>query len=162
MTLTSTPSPGSLNDRLRRAVTNPEDRWTKIPVGELLSGGYITASDPRSAAAAWTAVGRRPNASRGGLLERDFNRFTSEWKAAARHISSPVQIALHPAYQRIVGMGERALPFILAELRREPDHWFWALAAITGANPVRPEDQGHLPAMTTAWLGWASDHYWLD
>ena len=61
---------------------------------------------------------------------------------------------MHPAYQQIIGLGERALPLIFQELRREPDHWFWALAAITGKNPVPEEDAGDLEAMANDWLSW--------
>lgn len=51
-------------------------------------------------------------------------------------------------------MGEGAVPLLLAELRREPDDWFWALHAITGANPVPAASRGDLRAMTEAWLQW--------
>jgi hypothetical protein len=65
---------------------------------------------------------------------------------------------MHPAYQQIIGMGVDALPLILRELEREPDHWFWALEAITGENPVPPTDRGRLNEMARAWLRWASEH----
>ena len=31
-------------------------------------------------------------------------------------------------------MGKQALPLIFEELRRKPNHWFWALNAITGQD----------------------------
>ncbi len=65
---------------------------------------------------------------------------------------------MHPAYQQIIGMGDRALPLIFKDLRREPDHWFWALQAITGENPVSEQNAGDLEAMTGDWLVWASTH----
>jgi hypothetical protein len=43
---------------------------------------------------------------------------------------------------------------ILEELRREPDHWFWALEAITLANPVPPEAGGKVEEMARAWIEW--------
>ena len=58
----------------------------------------------------------------------------------------------HPAYQSIIRMGPAVVPLILRELQREPDYWFWALTAITGENPVPPEDAGDLDRMTDAWL----------
>ncbi len=67
-------------------------------------------------------------------------------------------MAMHPAYQQIIGMGDAALPFIFQELRRDPDHWFWALKAITGEDPVAASDRGQLDKMTTAWLDWAGRH----
>ena len=64
------------------------------------------------------------------------------------------EMAMHPAYQEIIGMGELAVPLILAELERDPDHWFWALKAITGADPVPEHCRGHLEEMAQAWLRW--------
>ena len=47
---------------------------------------------------------------------------------------------------------------ILEELEGDdPDHWFPALEAITGANPVPESDFGNLAKMADAWLGWAMD-----
>jgi hypothetical protein len=66
-----------------------------------------------------------------------------------------------PPYRRIIGIGETAVPWILAQLRSEgdePDQWFWALQSITGANPVMPEDQGDSPAMARAWIRWGERH----
>jgi hypothetical protein len=51
-------------------------------------------------------------------------------------------------------MGQRAVPLLLAEMRREPDDWFWALRAITGANPVPPASHGNLQAIAEAWIQW--------
>ena len=56
------------------------------------------------------------------------------------------------AYQQIIGMGAEALPFIFRELQKEPDHWFWALHAITGENPVSKNAAGDLKAMTSTGL----------
>ncbi len=54
-------------------------------------------------------------------------------------------------------MGHSAIPFLLAELAREPDDWFWALHAITGTNPVSAECRGNLRKMADAWLQWGTD-----
>ncbi len=62
-----------------------------------------------------------------------------------------------PAYQAIIGMGRTALPFIFEELHQRGGHWFWALRAITGENPVPPEHRGNVEAMTQDWLRWARD-----
>ena len=45
---------------------------------------------------------------------------------------------MHPAYQQIIGMGADAVPFILLEMEEHGGYWFWALSAITGQNPTRP------------------------
>jgi hypothetical protein len=54
-------------------------------------------------------------------------------------------------------MGTAVVPHLLRELERRPDHWFWALTAITGADPVKPEDRGKLRKMTDAWLRWGKE-----
>jgi len=92
-----------------------------------------------------------------GLGER-FHALAARWKSERGVSSSLVQMTMHPAYQQIIGMGPRALPFIFAELEREPDHWFWALTAITGENPVPEARRGKLPQMVRAWLRWARKH----
>ncbi|MBL8793569.1 MAG: hypothetical protein JNM56_06680 [Planctomycetia bacterium] len=91
------------------------------------------------------------------LYER-FQELRRQWKEDTLYLSSITDIALHPAYQRIIGMGREALPLIFAELRRGTDHWFWALKAITGADPVPAADRGKMPRMAAAWLAWARDH----
>ena len=83
--------------------------------------------------------------------------------AARRHqetvaLSSVSQMAMHPAYQEVIGMGQTAVPLILRELQNKPDHWFWALQAITGADPIVPEERGKVRAMAAAWIQWGKEH----
>ena len=84
-----------------------------------------------------------------------FSRLAAEWKEATEHLSSAREMAMHRAYQEIIGMGWAAVPLLLQGLEREPDHWFWALRSITGENPVKPEHQGRLDEMARDWLDWA-------
>ena len=88
-----------------------------------------------------------------GLSER-FHRLAAEWKQQSRLLSNSAQMAMLRPYQRIIGMGPPAVPLILEELRREPDHWFWALEAITEQDPVPPEAMGKVRLMAQAWLDW--------
>ena len=87
-------------------------------------------------------------------LKKKFEILAQEWKSATAHLSSTTEISLHPAYQRIIGMGETAVPFILQEMSDSPDHWFWALKAITGDSPVPAEHRGRIELMTEDWLVW--------
>ncbi len=87
-------------------------------------------------------------------LRERFDQLKNEWKMQSEHLSNTAQMAMLWPYQQIIGMGSRALPFILAELRRETDHWFWALEAITGENPVPVEAAGNVAASAEAWLQW--------
>ena len=89
------------------------------------------------------------------VRKRRFAELVQEWKDATAFTSSATAMAMHPAYQQIIGMGDVALPMIFQELRREPDHWFWALKAITGEDPISPADRGQIDKMTAAWLNWA-------
>ncbi len=83
-----------------------------------------------------------------------FHVLAERWKKETAHHSNAAKRALHPTYQEIIGMGQRAVPLLLAEMRREPDDWFWALHAITGANPVPETSRGNLCEMAEAWLRW--------
>ena len=87
--------------------------------------------------------------------EARFRDLVRQWKEETALTSSVSEMAMHPAYQQIIGMGKEVLPLLLEELRREPDHWFWALKSITGEDPVPPADRSKLQAMTRAWLDWA-------
>ena len=61
---------------------------------------------------------------------------------------------MHPAYQEIIGMGWEVVSTLLRELESEPDHWFWALSAITGEDPVANGDRGDILEMAQSWLEW--------
>jgi hypothetical protein len=88
------------------------------------------------------------------LKARRFERLAAEWKSATKVLSSITSKAMHPAYQQIIGMGPEVLPLILARLEEAPDHWFWALKAISGEDPVPPEGRGKIEEMRQAWLEW--------
>ena len=94
------------------------------------------------------------------ILER-FQRLAREWKERSRYLSNTAQMAMLKPYQRIIGMGEHALPLILEELGREPDHWFWALEMITEEDPVPPEAAGRVNQMAQAWIEWGKKHGYL-
>jgi hypothetical protein len=62
---------------------------------------------------------------------------------------------MHPAYQRIIGLGQPAVPLLIEELRTRPDHWFWALSCIVGIDPA----QGATTVESAAerWINWAAE-----
>jgi hypothetical protein len=67
---------------------------------------------------------------------------------------------MHPAYFRIMGMGERAVPLLLEELRDHPAHWFSALKATANIDPV---PAGSNPLMArNAWLEWGRKQRLID
>ena len=91
-------------------------------------------------------------------LKQRFYQLTNTWKNETKYSSSILEMSMHPAYQQIIGMGTKVVPLILGILAREPKHWFWALTAITGEDPIPEEDKGKLQAMTKAWLDWGTRH----
>jgi hypothetical protein len=91
------------------------------------------------------------------LLHR-FEALATQWRRETRHLSLMNDLVLNSAYQQIIGMGKPAIVLILQDLKQQPEHWFWALRAITGENPIRPGDRGRLPQMTEAWLEWGRQH----
>lgn len=91
-----------------------------------------------------------------------FGTLAEEWRGARSNVlSSARRMADHPAYLRIIGMGERAVPQILRELQNEPDHWFVALHSITGADPVEEESRGRLRPMADAWIDWGKSRGYI-
>lgn len=91
------------------------------------------------------------------VTEQRFRVLRDQWKMETRFLSSVSAIAMHPAYQQIIGMGWNALPFIFDDLRRERNHWFWALRAITGEEVVSEEAQGNIDYMAKAWIAWGKE-----
>jgi hypothetical protein len=89
-----------------------------------------------------------------GITQR-FSQLAAVWKEETRFLSSVHEMVTHPAYLQIIGLGKDALPLLVNELRRDPDHWFVALQAIAGTNPIPPSARGDLDKMTQAWLTWA-------
>lgn len=65
-------------------------------------------------------------------LEAEFDKFAEEWRVETGMLSLVTQKSMHAAYQKIISMGQPVVPLILRDLERKPDHWFWALRAITG------------------------------
>ncbi len=90
-----------------------------------------------------------------------FYTLKEEWENDIKYSSSISNIALHPAYQQIIGMGEIAISYILNELKNNQGHWFWALSSITGENPVSSKDMGNMKKMRLSWLKWGKINGYL-
>lgn len=92
----------------------------------------------------------------------EFQHLVDQWRKERGATSSSTEMALCPSYQSIIGMGETALPLILRQVESEgakPDHWFWALRAITRTNPVPAHARGNMREMARIWLDWARHRY---
>ena len=90
-------------------------------------------------------------------LEDLFRSHAETWKKETLTSSSLANVAMHPSYQRIIGLGPRVVPFILRDLHHFGGPWFWALRALTGENPVPPEHRGKISLMTEDWLQWGRE-----
>lgn len=87
-------------------------------------------------------------------FEQRFHELAAAWKQERGPHSSSARLAEHPAYRQIIQMGPDVVPLLLRELEREPDHWFRALHALTGADPAHASSSGKLREMAEAWLRW--------
>ena len=87
-------------------------------------------------------------------LAAAFRALAEQWSAETGILSSPRQIAAHPAHQQIIAMGPPVIPLILREMQRQPGHWSLTLRAITGENPVAPEAAGYTREIAAAWREW--------
>ena len=87
-----------------------------------------------------------------------FNRLARQWRIETAAHSSLAKKVMHPAYQRIIGMGPGAITLILREMKVKPGHWFWALDALTqGQEPEDAKNCKTLGELTQAWLKWGKD-----
>jgi prevent-host-death family protein len=123
------------------------------------SGPNPSAVAQERAEVAAGAGASSPAADRLGLAQT-FHGLAERWRAETEALSSVQQTVTHHAFQRIIGLGPGVVPLLLEELRREPDHWFWALSAITGENPVRPGST--FDEAVAAWLAWGRARELID
>ena len=133
---------------------NSDYRWTlalsfaAMLVPSAAATGAVAAAIGAGALQASLAYVRSPVTAR-------FRRLADQWISDSENFSSVDDMILHPAYQEITGMGPAVISLLIEELDREPNHWFAALHAVTGQNPVAPEDAGDVDKMVEAWLEWA-------
>lgn len=90
--------------------------------------------------------------------EKLFQELKTRWSESTMVLSDPVEMSMDPNYQQIIGLGPAVVPLLLHELRSEPDHWFWALTAITREDPVAQGHRGSIELMAADWLEWADRH----
>ncbi|MGL5133577.1 MAG: hypothetical protein ACRC78_13690 [Planktothrix sp.] len=86
-----------------------------------------------------------------------FYALASDWEKEVSGLSSTAQISEHPAYQEIINMGTKIVPLLLLELKNNPLYWLSALSAITGENPIKPEQRGRVKQMASAWIEWGKN-----
>jgi hypothetical protein len=138
-------------------------RWSWVgqidrPLTTAISSGVYALVDPASSVVTYAGI----VSSTFSTPYWQFQRLVDQWRRERGAESSVTKIAVCPSYQRIIAMGQTAVPMILRELENEgdePDHWFWALSAITDADPVPCEARGDMVQMAEAWLDWGRQRY---
>lgn len=83
-----------------------------------------------------------------------FKEHYAQWLSDSLFDSLPNRMTRHDSYRAIVALGERVVPLIAAELRKQPSFLFLALEDITQSDPVPDEVRGNLNATVAAWLSW--------
>ena len=100
----------------------------------------------------------QPKTTKTAELEATFNELVKQLNRETGLDSVGKRTVEHPAYQQVIGMGEVALPLIFRQMESDAGpHWFEALKAITGANPVPRELWGKIRAMEQVWLEWGRE-----
>jgi transcriptional regulator with GAF, ATPase, and Fis domain len=88
---------------------------------------------------------------------RKVESLAEHWINETSHLSSTHEAIIHPSYQRIIGMGQDVIPFLLKNIKETKSlsgRWFWALKAISGEDPVPEDSRGKSQEMIDAWLHW--------
>ena len=102
----------------------------------------------------------QPKATGTTELEATFHKLAGQWLRETAYHSNSASIISHPAYQRIVELGETALPLIFREIEQKRMmrvHWMHALRDIAGATPVPKELWGKVDKMAAIWLQWGRE-----
>ena len=94
---------------------------------------------------------------RASVARKRFIDLARKWRSETKHMSSIISISTNMNYQQIIGMGRDAIPFIIEDMAKYPDHWFWALEAITGEDSVASGSCGDIGKAAKAWIAWAKE-----
>jgi hypothetical protein len=94
--------------------------------------------------------------------EESFHALAEQWRRETGTFSSVTKKVQHPAYRKIIDMGEKALQWVLRELRDRPGLWFEALQAITRQTPVAAGERADPQRARDAWLNWGKERGLID
>jgi hypothetical protein len=143
----------------RRPSPNPKPLGM-APLERLMRGLRITREEDLPKKAAEYLAGLFADKAKhvpGLRRQYEFNVLAEQWERETSHLSSPSRKAVHPAYQAIIRMGADVVPLILQRMKKRGGHWFWALSALTGENPIPKTSHGAISEMRDAWLAWGRE-----
>lgn len=89
-----------------------------------------------------------------------FDEYRERWQEETAITSNVTRKIAHEDYQRIIGLGPQALPYILTALEADQDDWFWALFAIVGRDVAAGAET--VGDATERWVQWGRDRGYLD
>lgn len=91
-----------------------------------------------------------------------FEEHYKQWKAETVFESNGREILENTHYQKIMNMGESAVPLILEKYVQANDHWSYALRNITGISLNEATHKGNLEAIRTDWIAWGVKNNLID
>jgi hypothetical protein len=138
----------SRGDRLSSRQSE-ESRYRLARKGCSVEGGAVAA----------VVLRYRSRVEERGTTEQVFQDLKQKWRFETSLLNSVKKRVMNQHYQSIIGLGFLAVPLILRELQQEPDHWFWALQAITREDPA--EVEADFNQMRDCWLTWGRDRGYL-
>ncbi len=86
------------------------------------------------------------------LNEIKVQELANTWKCETGHFSIVQHSISHPAYLQIVGMSDKALPFLMKQVEQGSAQWLPALRAIAG--DTKPDEGNTLADALNAWTQW--------
>ena len=95
-------------------------------------------------------------------VSKDFEELYNIWKRETFFLSNTTEIVEHPAYRKIIAMGEKVVPLILEKLKTQFDHFSVALYEITGENPIPEDLKGDMAEISKAWVEWGILNGYID
>ncbi|GAA3809350.1 hypothetical protein GCM10023083_50120 [Streptomyces phyllanthi] len=88
-----------------------------------------------------------------GEVQSRFRKHFDEWYSETEFVSSVAESVMHPAFQRIIGLGLQGIPLVLNQLMATgASEWFWALSSIVGEDVAEGCDDTREAA--AKWLSW--------
>lgn len=85
-----------------------------------------------------------------------FEALKREWLNETKYLSNPRLLYSNEKYQKIIEMGYNVVPYLLEDLKKNKNDWFFALEKIIKKNPIKKDNAGNFNAMIEDWMEWAA------
>lgn len=92
--------------------------------------------------------------------KEEFERLVKEWVSAIRYKSIESQQVNHPAFFRIIAIGDKVKPSVFEEFSKRPFvAWLRALPAIIGVDIASEAE--NFPEAVRLWIEWGKENDYL-